>query len=108
MRNFAYARAATAEEAVAATVDGAAIIAGGTEFLNWLRLGIADVDKLVDISQLDELRAIVLDGQTLHIGALATLSQLCESDIVRVSAPALAEACLKAASAQLRNRATLG
>src|SRR5262245_9762134 len=108
MRNFAYARAANAEEAVAAAAGGAAMIAGGTEFLNWMRLGIADPDKVIDISRLDQLRDIALDGTGIRIGALATLNQVGESEIVRASAPVLAEACLKAASAQLRNRATIG
>src|SRR5262245_435475 len=108
MRNFAYARAANAEEAVAAAAAGAAIIAGGTELLNWLRLGIADPDKVVDISRLDPLRDIALDGKGIRIGALATLNQVGESEIVHASARVLAEACLKAASAQLRNLATLG
>ena len=108
MRNFAYARTANAEQAVAAAAGGAAIIAGGTEFLNWMRLGIADADKVVDISRLDQLRDIALDGSGIRIGALATLNQIGESEIVRTSAPVLAEACLKAASAQLRNRATIG
>src|SRR5262249_59602286 len=107
MRNFAYARAANAEQAVAAAVGGATIIAGGTEFLNWMRLGIADADKVVDISGIDQLRDIALDANGIRIGALATLNQIGESEIVRTSAPVLAEACLKAASAQLRNRATI-
>jgi|SRR5882672_361018 len=108
MRDFAYARAASPDEVVAARSAGAAIIAGGTEFLNWMRLGIADVAKVIDIGRLDALRDIVLDGTTLRIGALATLNQVGESEVVASSAPVLVEACLKAASAQLRNRATLG
>jgi xanthine dehydrogenase YagS FAD-binding subunit len=108
MHNFAYARAASIDAVTAATVDGAAIIAGGTEFLNWLRLGIAAADKVVDIGRLNELRNIAAERDDIRIGALATLNDVGESRVVRESAPVLAEACLKAASAQLRNRATLG
>jgi xanthine dehydrogenase YagS FAD-binding subunit len=107
MHNFSYARAANPDEAVAATAAGAAIIAGGTEFLNWMRLGITVADKVVDISRLDKLRDISIDGHTLKLGALATLNEVGESRQVREAAPVLAEACLKAASAQLRHRATI-
>jgi xanthine dehydrogenase YagS FAD-binding subunit len=108
MEDFAYARAASIDEAVAAMRDGARVVAGGTEFLNWLRLGIAVADQVVDVGRLDELRAIVMDGARLRIGALATLNEVGESAAVRAAAPVLSEACLKAASPQLRNRGTLG
>jgi len=108
MRDFTYARAAGPEDAVAAAAAGAAIIAGGTELLNWMRLGIAETEAVIDIGRLDGLRAIEHDGETVRIGALATLNDIEGSAIVRENAPVLAESCLRAASAQLRNRATIG
>jgi len=108
MRDFAYARAADLTQAVAALADGAVAIAGGTELLNWMRLGIADTDAVVDIGRLAELRGIAVEGDLLRIGALATLNEIGESELVRTAAPVLAQACLKAASAQLRNLATIG
>jgi Aerobic-type carbon monoxide dehydrogenase, small subunit CoxS/CutS homologs len=42
VRDFAYARAGTAESAAGALADPhTSVIAGGTELLNWFRLGIA-------------------------------------------------------------------
>ena len=108
MRDFSYARAATPETTVAAAADGAVILAGGTELLNWMRLGVAQVDSVIDIGPLEPLRGITLQGDRLHLGALATLNEIGLSDLVQESAPVLAQACLKAASAQLRNRATIG
>ena len=108
MRNFTYARAANLDEAVRAAAAGAALIAGSTELLNWMRLGIAAPERLVDISALDGLRGIAMDGDTLVIGALATLNEVGANALVRENAPVLAEAALRAASAQLRNRATIG
>jgi xanthine dehydrogenase YagS FAD-binding subunit len=108
MRDFAFARAADLAQAVAALADGAVAIAGGTELLNWMRLGIADADAVVDIGRLAELRGIAVEGDVLRIGALATLNEIGESELVRTAAPVLAQACLKAASAQLRNLATIG
>ncbi len=109
MRDFAYARAGTAESAVGTLGDaGTSVIAGGTELLNWFRLGIAAADRVVDIGGLDELRGIDRDGDDLRIGALATLNEIGEHPLVTEMAGALASACLQAASAQVRNRATIG
>ncbi len=109
MRDFAYARAGTAEAVAGALADPrTSVIAGGTELLNWFRLGIAAPDRVVDIGGLDELRGIDRDGDELRIGALATLNEIGEHPLVTQAAGALASACLQAASAQLRNRATIG
>ena len=109
MRDFGYARAGTAEAAAGTLADpGTAVIAGGTELLNWFRLGIAAADRVVDIGGLDELRGIARDGDELRIGALATLNEVGEHPLVTRLAGALASACLQAASAQVRNRATIG
>ena len=83
MRDFAYARAGTAESAVGTLGDaGTSVIAGGTELLNWFRLGIAAADRVVDIGGLDELRGIDRDGDDLRIGALATLNEIGEHPLV--------------------------
>ena len=109
MRDFAYARAGTAEAAVGTlAAPRTAVIAGGTELLNWFRLGIAAADRVVDIGGLDELRGITQEGDELRIGALATLNEVGEHPLVTRLAGALASACLQAASAQVRNRATIG
>lgn len=108
MRSFAYATAARTEDAVAAARAGATVLAGGTELLNWMRLGIAEPDRVIDISRLQGLEPIRLEAGQLHIGARATLNQVGEHPEVARLAAVLSEACLKAASAQIRNRATLG
>lgn len=108
MRNFAYARPSSAPEAMAALGPDAMLIAGGTELLNWQRLGIAEPVRLIDIGRLAPLRGIAKDGDTLVIGALSTLNEVGEHPLVVRHAGMLAQSCLKAASAQIRNRATLG
>jgi len=51
MRPFAYSRAATLDDALQAVREpGTAVLAGGTELLNWLRLGIAAPDRVLDIT----------------------------------------------------------
>jgi xanthine dehydrogenase YagS FAD-binding subunit len=109
VRDFAYARADSTTSVVDALAgDGATLIAGGTELLNWFRLGIAAPERVVDIGGLNELRGITQKGAELHVGALATLNEVGEHPLVVDRAGALASACLQAASAQVRNRATIG
>ncbi|MDZ7884632.1 MAG: FAD binding domain-containing protein [Mycobacterium sp.] len=109
MKDFGYARATNISSAVATLNHSAAtVIAGGTELLNWFRLGISDDDHVVDIGDVDELRGITADRDELFIGALATLNDVAVHPAVNSGAGALASACRQAASAQLRNRATMG
>ena len=108
MRNFAYGNAGDIGGAVARMGAGASAIAGSTEILNWMRLGIMQPAEVVDVTGLEELRGISREGDALVIGALSTLNEVGGSDLVREHAAVLSEASLKAASAQIRNRATLG
>jgi xanthine dehydrogenase YagS FAD-binding subunit len=109
MRDFAYTLASDPVDVVAALGQAdMAVIAGGTEILNWMRLGISAPAGLVDIGRLPAFNAIERRGEEIVIGAGATLNEVGEHDLVRAHAAVLAEACLKAASAQVRNRATLG
>jgi len=109
MREFTYAAPERPALALAALARaGAAPIAGGTELLNWMRLGIAEPAELVDVGRIGGWDRIALEDGMLHIGALATLNAVEAHEDVRRYAAALSQACLKAASAQVRNRATLG
>ncbi len=108
MKPFAYTRAASAAEAVdAASRPGAAILAGGTELLNWMRIGVSEPRAVVDIGRLS-LEEIRLDGDVLHVGALAKLNDVAAHELVRDRFPVLRQAIHKSASAQLRNLATIG
>lgn len=110
MRPFAYARVATLGEAVeAAREPGTAVLAGGTELLNWLRLGIAAPDRVLDITRIAGLDRIEqLAGGGLRIGALVRLNDVAADEVVARDWPVLREAIHKSASAQIRNLATIG
>jgi xanthine dehydrogenase YagS FAD-binding subunit len=110
MKPFAYARATSFDDALAAAREpGTAVLAGGTELLNWLRLGIAAPDRVVDISRIAGLDRIErLPGGGLRIGALVRLNHVAADEDVQRDWPVLREAIHKSASAQLRNLATIG
>ena len=88
-------------------IPGTMAIAGGTELLNWLKEGIVGPDRLLDISRLP-LAGIGVGPDGLVIGALARMSDVAEHPAVATGYPVLAESLLLAASAQLRNMATIG
>ncbi|MGF7151905.1 xanthine dehydrogenase YagS FAD-binding subunit [Sphingomonas zeicaulis] len=108
MRDFAYTLAARAQDAFTADAKSVMPIAGGTELLNWFRLGIAAPERVIDIGRIEGLDQVVRTGDRLSIGALATLNAIGGNAQVERDARVLAEACLAAASPQIRNRATIG
>lgn len=83
-------------------------IAGGTDLVPEIRLGIQSPDRLIDLKAmpgLDDLREV---NGALRIGALARLADVAAHPFVRDRLPSLAEAIDLAASPQIRNAATLG
>ena len=89
LREVSYARPSTVEEAVSLLTehDGARALAGGQTLVNVMKQRAASPDVLVDLADLDELRAISVSGTTLEIGAMATLAAIMRSSEVDVSRP---------------------
>ena len=110
MEQFDYVRVQSIEQAIIeATQPGAAFIAGGTNLVDLLKVGIARPTKLVDITAIPELAKIEnLPDGGLRIGALVRNSDLASDVKFRRDFPSVAEALLSGASAQLRNAATVG
>ena len=110
LREVSYARPSTVEEAVSLLTehDGARALAGGQTLVNVMKQRAASPDVLVDLADLDELRAISVSGTTLEIGAMATLAAIMRSSEVEVSRPILAATAATVADVQVRNRGTLG
>src|SRR5438270_150089 len=95
LREVEYARPASVEEAVRllSEHDGARALAGGQTLINVMKARAASPDVLVDLQDLDELKAIELgaDG-TLQLGAMVTYSELLDAAEARAR-PILAEVC---------------
>ncbi|WP_290689090.1 MULTISPECIES: FAD binding domain-containing protein [unclassified Haematobacter] len=107
MRPFDYSRAATLEEAMAAG-PGAALLAGGTNLLDLMKLDVARPSALIDIGGLPGLDRVEEAEGGLRIGALVPNADLARNAAVLARYPAVAEAVLSGASGQLRNAATTG
>ncbi|MCP4110332.1 MAG: xanthine dehydrogenase FAD-binding subunit XdhB [Desulfobacteraceae bacterium] len=106
-----YSRAKSVEDAVRLLADdpGARIIAGGTDVLIRLHEGSKKYRSLVDINGLSEMKEITREADgTVRIGAMATFSEIMDSDVVKTHVPVIAEAAGTVGGPQLRNMATIG
>lgn len=110
MNLFNYVAATSVEEALkAAALPGASYLAGGTNLLDLMKIGVAEPTTLVDITRLPELKQIEwLEDGGVRIGALVRNSDLAYDARFCARFPMIAEALLSGASAQLRNAATAG
>jgi xanthine dehydrogenase YagS FAD-binding subunit len=109
MQSFAYERAATLAQAIGAAAEpDTAVIAGGTELLNWMKDGITAPRRLVDLNGLTGLDGVAIDDRGLRIGTLARMGDLAEHPAIRRDWPAVSQALLQSASAQIRTMASIG
>jgi len=110
LSNFSYIRPKTLKEASKQLAsEGARLYAGGTDLLGCLRDHVFEIDKMVSISGLKELKGIkkTADGG-IRIGALTTISEVSENPVVNSHYWALAQAAREVASPQLRAQGTIG
>src|SRR5215470_1425659 len=110
MNRFKYIRPATVSEAIAAAaVPDSAYLAAGTNLIDLMKGGIVSPKRLIDVSRLPGLDRIeMLPDGGLRIGACVRNADLANDRTIVKRFPAVAEALLSGASAQLRNAATVG
>lgn len=110
MKPFTYERASDAAGAVArlAQTPAGVFLAGGTNLVDHMKLGVAQPELLVDITHLPYDRVEPLPDGGVRIGAMVRNSDLAADRTIRQHYPLLAEALLSGASGQLRNLATTG
>lgn len=108
MKTFDYHLALSPADAVAtrAAHPGAAYLAGGTNLVDHMKLGVAAPELLIDVSRLDLDGITPLDDGGVRIGATVRNSDLAADPLIRSRYPVLARALLSAASGQLRHAAT--
>jgi carbon-monoxide dehydrogenase medium subunit len=88
--------------------DEAKLIAGGQSLIPAMKLRLAQPGSLVDLGQIDELRGIRVDGDSLVIGALTLHADVASSELVRERLPGLTDAAERIGDVQIRNRGTIG
>ena len=107
MREIAYQRPRSIDEAVTvAAQPGAAFLGGGTSLVDLMKIEVLNPATVVDVTRLD-LSRIESTADGIRLGATATNSAVARHPEVRRRFPALSEALLSGASPQLRNMATV-
>ena len=109
MNNFQYKRVSSTTAAISelSKNPAAKIVAGGTNLIDLMKYGVMAPEKLVDINRLD-FDDIRKQPGMLHIGATVRNAVASENADVLKYQPLLSMAMLSGASAQLRNKATMG
>ena len=109
MREFDYRRVdAIADATAAASVPGSRLLAGGTTLIDLMKCDVEQPEQLIDITALSGFSAIELNDEVIRIGSLCKMSQVAQHQALQSLAPALVQSLTSAASAQLRNMATIG
>jgi xanthine dehydrogenase YagS FAD-binding subunit len=105
---FEYHRATSVADAVTAVADrpDAVFLAGGTNLVDHMKLGVVAPGLIVDVGHLPLTDVDLLPDGVLRIGADVRNSDLAAYPVVRSRYPVLSRALLAGASGQLRNLAT--
>jgi xanthine dehydrogenase YagS FAD-binding subunit len=110
MNTFTYVRATSVKDAIERTTQNpeAAVIAGGTNLVDRMKVFLDEPSHLIDISRLSMNKIERSQDGSLHIGALVSNTTLADHPEVRRDYSLLARAILSGASQQIRNMATVG
>ena len=88
--------------------SSAQVIAGGTDLIVHMRDSNFDKEILIDICDIEELKSIKNEDNTIKIGACVTFNDVINSDIISSNLYGLKKASSLVGSPQIRSRATIG
>jgi carbon-monoxide dehydrogenase medium subunit len=107
---FNYHRPETVQQAIALLDKfgtDAKVIAGGQTLIPMMKMRMGDMAELIDIGRLSDLDYIRKEGDTFHIGALATHAEVAGSEVGDLI-PLIRDCVGGIADKQVRNRGTIG
>jgi carbon-monoxide dehydrogenase medium subunit len=107
---FGHVSVSSVEEAIATLHEhgGTALLAGGTDLLTRMKLGVEEPDCLVNLKEISGLDTIREEDGVLRIGALTRISSLLGSPLIKKKCRALHESTLDFGTPPIRNMATIG
>lgn len=116
MKTFEYLKVTTVAEAVSLLVkygDKAALFAGGSDLLGMMKDGIEgpqlkSPQYIIAVKNIKELASISEAKGTIRIGAVTTVADIADSELLAKSLPLLVQAARQVAVPQIRNTGTLG
>ncbi|KAA3616927.1 MAG: FAD-binding protein [Calditrichaeota bacterium] len=86
------------------------VLAGGTDVITGIQMGsrrFSDIEQLIDINQIPEMKKIEETDDQIIIGAGVTFSELMDDAIAQHKLPLLTKAASTVGNLQIRNRATI-
>jgi carbon-monoxide dehydrogenase medium subunit len=107
-QSFDYSSPKTLAEALKLIGSGAKPLAGGMSLIPMMKLRLAAPEHVVDLSRIEGLNRIALNGGSIHIGAMATHYEIETSATIRNACPLLSETAGWIGDVQVRNRGTIG
>lgn len=111
MKNFTYTSVTAVEQAAAlGKKKHTAYLGGGTDLIGVLKDGLLpeEPETVINLKTIPGLNQIEVRDDGLHIGAGATLADICRSETVKTGWAALSDAAYSVATPNIRNTATLG
>jgi xanthine dehydrogenase YagS FAD-binding subunit len=84
------------------------VLAGGLDSFDWLKDRIRKPKAVVDLSAIEELRAVRTTADGIEIGAMTTLTEILSHPLIKQKYDLLAQAVEVVASPQIRNQGTIG
>ncbi|AVA24893.1 xanthine dehydrogenase family protein subunit M [Rhizobium sp. NXC24] len=118
MLPFSYQKPANVDGAIALgrndrrepTRANAQFIAGGTNMLDYMKLGVTRPAELIDLNGLEEseLRSVTVSDRQIRLGALSRMAEVEDNKDIQQRAPVLTDSLRLAASRQIRNMASIG
>jgi carbon-monoxide dehydrogenase medium subunit len=94
-------------EALKAYKGKARIIAGGTDLIPKLKDRELEIECVVDITGIEDLQKINVEGDSVRIGATVTHQQIASSLLLKEKVPILVEAASEVGTPQVRNQGTV-
>ena len=111
MKNFAYFRPTSPEQAVALLENrwgNTELLAGGTDLIDLQKEYVAQPGRVVSLSGVAGLQTVQIGDKEASVGAGVSLATLAAHVELRRNFPALAMAAAEIAGPQVRNMGTLG
>lgn len=110
MYRFEYTRANSVEDAAAkrSAADDGTYMAGGMTLIPTLKQRLAMPSDIIDLTGIDGLAGISVDGDIVTIGAMTRHADVAASAEVRQAIPALADLAGEIGDPAVRNRGTIG
>ncbi len=108
---FEYHRPATLDEVFALIAehgDAVKLVAGGMSLIPSMKVRMIRPDHLVDLSAIEAMKGVSVDGDILRVGAMTTHWQVASSPVVARHVPLLGAVASVIADQQVRNRGTMG